>query len=44
MKDTQTVEGNYKTNMKEKIGRQLDILDDQLDRDEKAKLMNDPDV
>lgn len=44
MELTQTAQTDYKSNLKEKIGRQIDILDDQLSKEEKNKIVNDPDV
>ena len=44
MKISQKAQTEFKSNVKDKIGRQIDILDDQIGKDEKNRLCNDPEV
>lgn len=41
---TQSAQSDFKANIKEKIGRQIDLLDDSMNREEKNRLCNDPEV
>lgn len=41
---TQTAQSDFKANIKDKIGRQIDLLDDSMNKEEKNRLCNDPEV
>ena len=44
MKISQKAQSDFKSNIKDKIGRQIEILDEQISKDEKNRLCNDPEV
>lgn len=41
---SQKAQSDFKSNIKDKISRQIDILDSQIGNEEKNKLCNDPEV
>lgn len=41
---SQHAQSDFKSNIKEKISRQIDILDDQIGKEEKNRLCNDAEV
>ena len=44
IKISQKAQTDFKSNIKDKIGRQIEILDDQIGKEEKNRLCNDPEV
>ena len=44
MSRNQQAQTDYKSNMKDRIGRQIGLLDENLSKEETNKLCNDPDV
>lgn len=44
MSQTQSAQSDFKANIKKKIGRQIDLLDESMTNEEKTRLVNDPDV
>ena len=41
---TQSAQSEFKANIKDKIGRQIDLLDESINKEERSRLCNDPDV
>lgn len=41
---TQSAQSEFKANIKTKIGRQIDLLDDSINKEERTRLCNDPEV
>ena len=44
IEQTQGAQSQFKANIKDKIGRQIDLLDDSINKEERSRLCNDPDV
>ena len=40
----QSAHSDFKANIKDKIGRQIDLLDDSMNKEEKTRICNDPEV